>query len=35
MKLIIARNINDCVDNMTDVDVENLTHSLDLLLKTK
>lgn len=35
MKLIIARNINDCVDNMTDVDVENLAHSLDLLLKTK
>lgn len=35
MKLIIARNINDCVDNMTDVDVEDLTHSLDLLLKTK
>jgi len=35
MKLVIARNINDCVDNMTDVDVENLAHSLDLLLKTK
>lgn len=35
MKLVIARNINDCVDNMTDVDVENLEHSLDLLLKTK
>ncbi|MFC6295252.1 metal-sensitive transcriptional regulator [Lactiplantibacillus daoliensis] len=35
MKLVIARNINNCVDNMTDVDVENLEHSLDLLLKTK
>jgi len=35
MKLVIARNINNCVDNMTDVDVENLAHSLDLLLKTK
>ncbi|WFC03036.1 metal-sensitive transcriptional regulator [Lactiplantibacillus pentosus] len=35
MKLVIARNINNCVDNMTGADVQNLEHSLDLLLKTK
>ncbi|RRK10244.1 metal-sensitive transcriptional regulator [Lactiplantibacillus garii] len=35
MKLVIARNINNCVDNMDAVDVQNLEHSLDLLLKTK
>lgn len=35
MKLVIARNINNCVDAMTTVDVQNLEHSLDLLLKTK
>ncbi|ANJ15437.1 MULTISPECIES: metal-sensitive transcriptional regulator [Lactobacillaceae] len=35
MKLVIARNINNCVDNMTSADVQNLEHSLDLLLKTK
>lgn len=35
MKLVIARNINNCVDNMTSTDVQNLEHSLDLLLKTK
>ena len=34
MKLVIARNINNCVDNMTSADVQNLEHSLDLLLKT-
>ncbi|BDZ32237.1 metal-sensing transcriptional repressor [Lactiplantibacillus sp. WILCCON 0030] len=35
MKLVIARNINNCVDNMADADVKNLEQSLDLLLKTK
>ena len=35
MKLVIARNINNCVDNMTCADVHNLEHSLDLFLKTK
>ena len=35
MKLVIARNINNCVDNMTSADVQNLEHSLDLLLTTK
>lgn len=35
MKLVIAKNINNCVDNMAAVDVQNLEHSLDLLLKTK
>ncbi|MBF4176190.1 metal-sensitive transcriptional regulator [Lactobacillus paracasei subsp. tolerans] len=35
MKLVIARNINNCVDNMTSADVQNLEYSLDLLLKTK
>ncbi|WP_048001046.1 metal-sensitive transcriptional regulator [Lactiplantibacillus herbarum] len=35
MKLVIARNINNCVDNMSAADVQNLEHSLDLLLKTK
>ena len=35
MKLVIARNINNCVDNMTSANVQNLEHSLDLLLKTK
>lgn len=35
MKLVIARNINNCVGNMTSADVQNLEHSLDLLLKTK
>ncbi|MFT9416848.1 metal-sensitive transcriptional regulator [Leuconostoc falkenbergense] len=35
MKLVIARNINNCVDNMTSADVQNLEHSLDFLLKTK
>lgn len=35
MKLVIARNINNCVYNMTSADVQNLEHSLDLLLKTK
>lgn len=35
MKPVIARNINNCVDNMTSADVQNLEHSLDLLLKTK
>jgi DNA-binding FrmR family transcriptional regulator len=35
MKLVIARNINNCVDHMTSADVQNLEHSLDLLLKTK
>ena len=35
MKLVIARNINNCVDAMTTADVQNLEHSLDLLLKTK
>ncbi|WP_318764821.1 metal-sensitive transcriptional regulator [Lactiplantibacillus carotarum] len=35
MKLVIAKNINNCVDNMDAVDVQNLEHSLDLLLKTK
>ncbi|MFC6181734.1 metal-sensitive transcriptional regulator [Lactiplantibacillus daowaiensis] len=35
MKLVIARNISNCVDNMATDDIENLSHSLDLLLKTK
>ncbi|ETY72902.1 metal-sensitive transcriptional regulator [Lactiplantibacillus fabifermentans] len=35
MKLVIARNINNCVDNMAAADVQNLEQSLDLLLKTK
>ncbi len=35
MNLVIARNINNCVDAMTTADVQNLEHSLDLLLKTK
>lgn len=35
MKLVIAKNINNCVENMDAVDVQNLEHSLDLLLKTK
>ncbi|KRN81964.1 metal-sensitive transcriptional regulator [Ligilactobacillus acidipiscis] len=35
MKLVIARNINNCVDVMTTADIQNLEHSLDLLLKTK
>ncbi|VDG21291.1 metal-sensitive transcriptional regulator [Lactiplantibacillus mudanjiangensis] len=35
MKLVIARNISGCVDQMSTDDVENLAHSLDLLLKTK
>ncbi len=35
MKFVIARNINNCVDAMTMADVQNLEHSLDLLLKTK
>jgi len=35
MKLVIARNINNCVDKMSAADVQNLEHSLDLLLKTK
>ncbi|AVK61409.1 hypothetical protein C5Z25_06330 [Lactobacillus sp. CBA3605] len=35
MKLVIARNISDCLDDTTAVDAEQLAHSLDLLLKTK
>jgi len=35
MKLVIARNITNCVDDQATVDAAHLTHALDLLLKTK
>lgn len=35
MKLVIAKNINNCVDQVDGIDVQKLEHSLDLLLKTK
>lgn len=35
MKLVIARNINNCVDGSDQMDVQKFEHSLDLLLKTK
>ncbi|AKP68023.1 metal-sensing transcriptional repressor [Companilactobacillus ginsenosidimutans] len=35
MKLVIAQNIRQSVEDIGDDDIENLQHSLDLLLKTK
>lgn len=35
MKLVIARNINNCVDDASTPDPSKLEHALDLLLKTK
>jgi DNA-binding FrmR family transcriptional regulator len=35
MKLVIAQNIRQSVENINDEEIDNLQHSLDLLLKTK
>ncbi|MFB9768996.1 metal-sensitive transcriptional regulator [Lactiplantibacillus modestisalitolerans] len=35
MKLVIARNINDCTDGLAADSERQLEHALDLLLKTK
>ncbi|KLD60542.1 hypothetical protein WP50_09535 [Lactiplantibacillus plantarum] len=35
MKLVIARNINNCVDAITTTHLPHLEHSSELMLKTK